>query len=179
MELKNNKTSNNKNITFFWQGIFSQWHNSVFSCQCIDGTMQTFCNAEQYMMYNKACAFPGNEKIAQRILSSADPAHIKNLGRQVQNFTESGWKKKRMNVVVYGNYAKFTQNPDLKKALLNTGDNILAEASPYDGIWGIKMSASDPGAKDPSKWKGLNLLGHALMAVRDHIQNETIPPVPY
>jgi hypothetical protein len=165
-------------ITFFWKGIFSQWHSSPFECKCIDGSLHKFDNAEQYMMYNKACTFPGNEKIAQRILSSSDPSHIKNLGRQVQNFTESGWKKMRMKVVIYGNYAKFTQNPTLKNALLNTKNNILAEASPYDTIWGIGMSSSDSSAKNPKQWKGTNLLGIALMKVRECILNNVEPSCP-
>ena len=162
-------------ITFFWKGIFSQWHSSPFECKSIDGITHKFDNAEQYMMYNKALTFPGNKKLARKILSSSDPAHIKSLGRQVQNFTESGWKKKRMDIVIDGNYAKFTQNDELKNALLNTGDNVLAEASPYDTIWGIGMSSTDPSAKNPQQWKGLNLLGKALMIVRGHLVNNTFP----
>jgi hypothetical protein len=35
-----------------------------------------------------------------------------------------------------GNFAKFTQNPDLKQKLLNSGGKIYVECSPYDKIWG-------------------------------------------
>ena len=44
------------------------------------------------------------------------------------------------------------------------------EASPYDTIWGIGLAAEDPRAKDPSQWRGQNLLGFALMEVRDEIR---------
>jgi len=44
---------------------------------------------------------------------------------------------------------------------------VIVEASMWDRIWGIGMVASAPGARDPQKWKGSNLLGFALMEVRD------------
>ena len=42
----------------------------------------------------------------------------------------------------------------------------LVEASPVDAVWGIGLAAADPGAHDPDRWRGLNLLGFALMDVR-------------
>ena len=53
--------------------------------------------------------------------------------------------------------------------LLSTGENILVEASPYDAVWGIRMSANNENSRNPMKWQGQNLLGFALMEVRDEI----------
>ena len=50
---------------------------------------------------------------------------------------------------------------------IQTGNKVLVEASPYDGIWGIKMAETDKMAQNPLKWNGFNLLGFALMEVRD------------
>ena len=47
------------------------------------------------------------------------------------------------------------------------------EASPYDNIWGIRLAASSPEAQDPMKWRGQNLLGFALMEVRDELRRVT------
>jgi len=49
---------------------------------------------------------------------------------------------------------------------------ILAEASPTDTRWGIGMKSTDPGAHNPSNWKGQNLLGMVLMRVREQLRQE-------
>jgi ribA/ribD-fused uncharacterized protein len=54
---------------------------------------------------------------------------------------------------------------------LGTGDRVLVEASPVDAIWGIGLSAEDAEVTPPDKWPGENLLGFALMVVRDRIRN--------
>jgi len=46
---------------------------------------------------------------------------------------------------------------------------VLVEASPYDKIWGIGMSVDNENIENPLTWKGLNLLGFALMEVRDEL----------
>ena len=68
--------------------------------------------------------------------------------------------------MVAGNLGKFDQNPDVRRFLLGTGSRELVEASPVDDIWGIGLAADDPHAQDPATWRGLNLLGRALVEVR-------------
>jgi predicted NAD-dependent protein-ADP-ribosyltransferase YbiA (DUF1768 family) len=72
----------------------------------------------------------------------------------------------RARILYRGNIAKFSQNPDMLRQLLATGDRILVEASPLDRIWGIGLRGDDPRASDRASWQGLNLLGEALMRVR-------------
>ena len=70
-------------------------------------------------------------------------------------------------VIVYeGLTAKFSQNEDLKKRLLGTGNDILVECAVKVRVWGIGLSMNYPDRHDMSKWKGQNLLGYALMMVR-------------
>jgi ribA/ribD-fused uncharacterized protein len=45
----------------------------------------------------------------------------------------------------------------------------LVEASPYDKVWGVGMPADDEHIENPLLWNGLNLLGFALMEVRDEL----------
>lgn len=73
-------------------------------------------------------------------------------------------------MVLRGNLAKFSQNPELLAFLNSTGDSVLVEGSPYDGIWVVKLSIDDPGINNPCNWQGENLLGFALMETRDTLQ---------
>ena len=83
------------------------------------------------------------------------------------------WDKFKYAIVLNGNWCKFSQNRNLREFLLSTGDSVLAEASPYDNIWGIRLSANSLEAQDPMKWRGQNLLGFALMEIRDELRRVT------
>ena len=48
----------------------------------------------------------------------------------------------------------------------------LAEASPYDKVWGIGIPLGDSKAFDRKQWTGGNLLGNVLMKARDYLQKE-------
>lgn len=160
---------------FFWghqkpesgvsKSCFSQWYVSPF----VEGDNE-FPTAEHYMMAKKAELF-GDDDAKSRILACKTPGEAKKLGRNVVGFNEDVWLKHRFEIVVSANFAKFSQNPELKEFLLNTGDRVLVEASPVDKIWGIGLAADDPSAADPYKWQGLNLLGFALMCVRDQLKS--------
>jgi ribA/ribD-fused uncharacterized protein len=92
------------------------------------------------------------------------------------------WKEKAHGIVLRGNLAKFSQNPRLAAYLADTGDKVLVEASPLDRVWGIGLSAAHPDAGNPCRWRGLNLLGFALMEVRAHLtpgcRAACAPPAP-
>ena len=122
--------------------------------------------AEQYMMAEKARTFGDKETLA-KILASDKPRIIKKLGREVRGFDSAKWDEVKYGVVVKGNVAKFSQNPELKAFLLSTGTAELVEASPVDEVWGIGLAEGSPLIRDKSKWEGQNLLGKALMKVRN------------
>lgn len=146
------------------KSCFSQWYEAPFS---IDGI--TYRTAEHFMMAKKAELF-GDMKSLSMILASTSPADAKKLGRNVAGFNESEWLARRFDIVVSTNSAKFAQNEALKEFLFSTREKVLVEASPVDKIWGIGLAADDPRASDPYKWQGLNLLGFALMQVREELK---------
>ena len=74
------------------------------------------------------------------------------------------------NLVLKANMAKFSQNPDLKRVLLDT-KGLIVEASPLDTIWGIGLDEDDPRALDRAQWKGTNWLGEVLTKVRASLCN--------
>lgn len=144
-------------------GYLSNWYLSDFE---IDGIKYT--SMEQYMMYQKAICFQ-DTIIAERILQTDNVAEIKQLGRQVANYSEFVWNGIRQIVIYEGLLEKFRQNEDLRKMLKDTNDGILAECAVRDRIWGIGLSMTDPDRLSPEKWKGKNLLGFLLMLVRGRI----------
>lgn len=107
-----------------------------------------------------------------RIIDASNPGKAKAIGRKVNGFDEATWVRHRFEIVVRGNLLKFRQHPELGEFLMGTGDKVLVEASPVDRIWGIGLAAEDPAAEDPNLWPGLNLLGFALMEVRDRLLEE-------
>ncbi len=120
------------------------------------------------MMHQKALLF-GDEEVAIAVLNEPNAREQKALGRKIRNFDDQVWKKNCMRIVYEANLAKFTQNPELKTALLSTGNKILVEASPVDFIWGIGMHYDDEGADNPANWKGTNLLGQAITLVKHEL----------
>ena len=149
------------------RAVFSQWYEAPFYC---DGNI--FPTAEHWMMHQKALLFE-DQKMAAKILSCPFPGEVKNMGRRIANFDDQTWDEEKVPIVRLGNILKFSQNAELEGILLDTGDKILVEASPYDQIWGIGMKDSHPNANNPSKWKGENLLGFVLMDVRRILGGET------
>ena len=149
----------------FWKHQFGQW--TLRDMVDTDGINYNCC--EQYMMYKKATLF-NDKEIAIKILEEKDPSNQQKLGRQIKGFIPEKWDKNKIGIVWYGNYLKFTQHDDLRKRLLATEDKIMAEASPYDLIWGIGFRANDDLALNQRNWKGQNLLGKVLMSVRDALR---------
>ncbi len=142
----------------------SQWWMCNFE---VDGII--YKSAEHWMMAKKAELFRDFEMI-EKILQAATPAEAKKLGREIGNYSERVWLSNRFKIVCEGNFHKFSQDENLKHFLLQTQNQILVEASPVDFIWGIGLAGNDINAKNPEKWKGLNLLGFALMEVRDELK---------
>lgn len=145
---------------------FSQFHHANYIYNGI-----SFCCAEQGMMYEKAKLF-GDIETANSILTMRNPKNIKALGRKVKNFDDKMWNDKKKSIVYAHNVEKFRQNKHLKDALLETGKKILAEASPYDRVWGIGLASSDERAMNPFLWQGSNLLGKILMDVRAYLRED-------
>lgn len=165
---------NKVKYVFFWghqnngsevtKSCFSQWYESAFA----DGSIE-YLSAEHYMMAEKAKLF-GDHDNYQKIVDARNPGEAKALGREVQGFDEDIWVKNRFNIVVSGNLLKFEQNKALGEFLLGTNDRALVEASPVDKIWGVGLAADNKNIENPNLWRGQNLLGFALMEVRDHLR---------
>ena len=163
---------------FFWghtpkvpgrtdQSCLSNWFPAKFT---VDGV--AYPTTEHYMMAEKARLF-GDTSICAQILTANSPGAAKSLGRKVSGFDEMLWRESRMEIVIAGNEAKFAQNEGMGELLRGTGSKVLVEASPRDRIWGIGMGKDNEHAQNPAHWKGLNLLGFAIMEVRERLNRQS------
>ncbi|ANZ15993.1 conserved hypothetical protein, ribA/ribD-fused [Streptomyces noursei ATCC 11455] len=142
---------------------FSQWWPSPFTVDDV-----RYATAEHWMMAGKARLFDDADA-ERRALAATHPKQAKDAGRTVRGFDEEVWRQHRFDLIVEGSRHKFGQDPELREFLLGTGSRVLVEASPVDRIWGIGMAADDDRAADPARWRGLNLLGFALMEARQQL----------
>jgi len=157
--------------TFFWHdneenGYMSNWYPSKFVIDDFE-----YLHVEQYLMSQKAKLFH-DSKAYTAILKATTPKECKALGRSVVPFDSEKWDSIKHEVLKTAVRAKFEQDETLKSKLLDTGNSIIAEASPYDNVWGIGMDADAAATVEPVKWKGQNLLGIALMEVRSDLRKE-------
>ncbi|PXF48870.1 hypothetical protein BWQ96_01426 [Gracilariopsis chorda] len=168
-------TKSESSFLFFYGHSASEGPKAVLSnfwlCPepFVDSANRRFPTSEHFMMHGKAVLF-GDTDMAELILNAPTPLAAKRFGRKVRNFDQDTWKNHRINIVAEGCFLKFSQCEEAGRFLLATGDRILVEASPRDRIWGIGMGMSNRNRFDPSKWGGLNLLGEALMIVRDRLR---------
>lgn len=150
---------------FFWKdneenGWLSNWYRRSFT---VDGV--EYLHVEQYMMAQKAKLFQDFDSY-KAILRATEPWKCKELGKGVKPFVSEKWDAAKYEIVKAGNRAKYRQNPDLMQKLLDTGNAVLAEASPKDMIWGIGLDAETAAATNRKDWPGEGLLGRILMELR-------------
>ena len=171
--MQTKKSENVINNPFYFYGhtdksgdskCLSNWYPAKF----VDENGNQFYHSEQYMMYQKAILFKDLQK-AKEILETESPKIAKQKGRQVKNFVKEVWDANARDIVFKGCLLKFSQNEDMKSYLLSTGNRHLAEASPFDRIWGIGIGLKK--ASDGHEWRGRNWLGECLMKVRTTLNN--------
>jgi ribA/ribD-fused uncharacterized protein len=146
---------------------FSNFYETNFT---LDGV--EYKSAEHAFQAIKAKTF-GDDTNFGKILKAKSAQSAKSFGKKVVGFKEDVWTpEKKEEIMKQIVRAKFTQNLELRKKLLDSGDKILANADARDKFWGVGTSATTAIAKDPSKWKGENKLGKMLMELRTELRAE-------
>ncbi|KAK7892223.1 hypothetical protein LTR67_007319 [Exophiala xenobiotica] len=143
------------------------WYPASFTDPNIPGVR--FQTGEHYIMYRKALVM-GDTLTANKIASAATPKEAGRLGREVKTYDGDKWNQAVDEVAETCNYLKCSQVEECRQALLGSGDRILAEASPVDRNWGIGFRG-DEAENKVDEW-GRNILGKALMKVRDRLRIE-------
>ena len=162
---RNNATrTDDKTVIFYGRNSpFSNFYPSKFNVASVE-----YAHNEMYYQLKKAEHF-GDDETAKRILRSQDPYDCYRAGCRVKGFDLAEWEKVESDVMLHGAQAKFQQNQDLRKMLLDTDTKELAESC-KDETWGTGIPLGAGGAFDKKSWTGQNKLGVVLMLVRDRVR---------
>jgi len=135
-------------------GCFSNFYKHGFE---LDG--KWWPSSEHYFQAQK---FYGTE--AEETIRTIDSAFgAAQLGRSLQLPLRRDWENVKDDVMRKAVYAKFSQNAELKRILLDTGDELLIENTTNDYYWGCGTNGN-----------GKNMLGLILMEVRDRLRASQI-----
>jgi len=134
-----------------------RWLSNYFSCR-VEWDGRVYGSAE-------AAYHSGKYSRADRdLFTTLDPDRARKLSR-VKPYDVAAWEARQvptMREVVWG---KFSQNPELAKKLLATGDRYLEETNWWgDKIWGVYRG------------EGQNLLGKIIMETRARLAKEGTAP---
>ena len=110
--------------------------------------------------YFQAQKFAGteHEEAVRRTRSAAD---AKAMGGDRALPLRPDWEAVKDGVMREALVAKFTQHPDLRKALLSTNDEDLVEQAVNDAYWGCGADGT-----------GRNMLGRLLMELRAELRTK-------
>lgn len=112
----------------------------------------------------------GDYESFDSILHEKQPDKVKSLGRKVTPFVNKRWDAVVLEVAREVVTQKFESVPGLAPILLSTGERLIAEMSERDTVWATGLDIGHKYASIPTRWKGINVLGWALMMARDHLE---------
>ena len=102
-------------------------------------------------------------EIQERIRQIASPMDAALEGRNRQNPLRPDWKEIKDEVMLQALRMKFSQNPEIARELLATGDASIIEHTRNDAYWA-----------DGGDGSGKNKLGFLLMQVREELKNANL-----
>jgi len=133
-------------------GAFSNFSRHGFE---LDG--QYWKTSEHYFQAQK---FVGTE-YADQVREARTPKESATLGRRRDFPLRKDWEQVKDDVMRKAVLKKFQTHDEIRKLLLETGDQDIVENAPGDYYWGC--------GKDGS---GKNMLGKILMEVRQQLRDE-------
>ena len=113
-------------------------------------------------IYFQAKKFEGTE-YEEKIRNMTNSLEAAKFGRNRELPLRKDWEDIKDEVMKKAVLAKFSQNPDIKEILLQTGDEEIVEATTDDYYWGCG-----------SKGTGKNMLGKILMEVRELLREDIL-----
>jgi len=136
----------------FYGGPFSNFADSTIFIDVGFGT-KSYPTVEHAFQAAKAVTLEEHDQVR----SAPGPGYAKMQGREIK--LRDDWERVKYDVMLECLRAKFAL-PSFKGRLLSTGDRELREDSPTDFVWGYRNN-------------GQNLLGKALMQIREELRNDS------
>lgn len=137
-----------------------------------NGTM--YNSAKQALAAELAKGF-NDEQNLQRIMTAESPQEITYQLSDVPgeaDANEPKWNDLTKRLLYDINIVKFNQYPELAGRLLETKNAQLGAYIPDDNLLGIGISLDNVQSLNPVNWTGQNLLGKALMDIRQKIRSD-------
>jgi ribA/ribD-fused uncharacterized protein len=124
-------------------------------------------SAKQAIAAELAKVFNDQENL-QKIMLADTPEEVSYELDDVPGLeNQAKWNDNIKQLLYDVNIAKFNQYPELVTRLLETKTAVLGAYIPNDNLIGIGLSLDNIQSKNPINWSGQNLLGKALMDIRE------------
>lgn len=137
-----------------------------------NGTM--YNSAQQAIAAELAKSFNDQENL-QKIMIADTPDEVSYTLDDVPgdaDANETKWNDTTKQLIYTINMAKFSQYPELAARLLETKTAVLGAYLPNDNLIGVGISLDNIQSQNPVNWTGQNLLGKALMDIREKIRSD-------
>ena len=129
-------------------------------------------SAKQAIAAELAKVFNDQENL-QKIMIADTPEEVSyELDDVPGDENQAKWNDNIKQLLYDVNIAKFNQYPELVTRLLETKTAVLGAYIPNDNLIGIGMSLDNIQSKNPINWTGQNLLGKALMDIREKFRGD-------
>lgn len=165
---KVDESMNQKGRICFFRGKYDFLSNFK-ECRIIDFEGNEFTSAEAMFQSYKTIDPEERKKFTKM-----NPKQAKAAGRKVQ--LREDWEDIKFDIMWYVVYQKFTQNDDLCKLLIKTGNADLIEGNNWhDSYWGMCFKKVPCKDGDYEILHGENRLGLILRQIRDVMLDKNIP----
>jgi N-glycosidase YbiA len=145
-------------------GFLSHFHRATIHLDSQDWpTVEHYFQAQRSddPVYRHAIRNAVSPGIAKRLGASPDsPRRVSQQSWFRKNAAQprADWERIQLDVMRRGDWAKFSQHPDLARRLLTTRPATIEEDAPFDLFWGTGIDG-----------QGLNWAGRILMEIRDRL----------
>jgi ribA/ribD-fused uncharacterized protein len=134
-----------------------RWLSNYFPCR-VEWEGRVYGSAEAAYHSGK---YPTTDR---DVFTRLDPDPARKLSR-AKPYDSAAWEARKLPTMRAVIWAKFSQNPELAKKLLATGDRYLEETNWWgDKFWGVYRG------------EGQNLLGKIIMDTRARLAKESAAP---